>query len=597
MNTPAKTRDAQIDLIKKLAFDSKGDKGTERLDEARQLCETLLGSEPANPDLLYVMGMIVFSQGNLKAAMEWMEKAIILRPNSAEMNYNYAILLMSLRKFQTAIPIFLRVIKSNPDHAKAYYHLGNAYKEKGDLENAKEAYAKSLEIAPDAADVLNNCGNVLKEMGLLDEASVCYDKALKIEPQNPLLLNNIGVVRFLQCHLDEAEEYHLAALNLRPDYPEALSNLGMIARLNGQYLDSIECCQRALALRPAYPEALNNLGNAYKDNGEFEKAIECYDKVIALRPDYADVHNNKAMALLAIGRFSEGWQEQEWRWKSTQLRHAERYAAKPQWNGEEADGKTILIHAEQGFGDTIQFCRYASLVKAKGLKVFMEIPRPLKRILSSLDGIDGLISSGDEIPPFDYHIPMMSLPLACNTTLETIPSNVPYLHPSPMDIVKWAAKIEPLAANKRKIGLVWAGSPRSHSPDLMATDRNRSMQPSLLEPLLKTPNSLFFSLQKDGDKPPYDLIDFMDECGDFADTAALIQNLDLVITVDTAVAHLTGAIGKPVWVLNRYNSCWRWLVGRKDSPWYPTLRLFNQTKAGDWSDVIDAVCQELATCK
>jgi hypothetical protein len=262
------------------------------------------------------------------------------------------------------------------------------------------------------------------------------------------------------------------------------------------------------------------------------------------------------MALLARGDLTAGWEEYEWRWKTPQMISERRHLAQPQWQGESGNGQTLLIHAEQGFGDTLQFCRYASLAAARGLRVIMEVQAPLVRLLRSLPGVEMVIGRGEELPSFDLQSPLLSLPRALRTTVETIPGATPYLHVDPAAVADWSARINTITSQSPRIGLVWAGNPRNHSPTLAAIDRRRSMAPERLTPLFELPSLQFFNLQKDGPAAPkaFSLIDLMSEIDDFADTAALISNLDLVISVDTAVAHLAAALGKPVWMLNRFDS-------------------------------------------
>jgi len=267
--------------------------------------------------------------------------------------------------------------------------------------------------------------------------------------------------------------------------------------------------------------------------------------------------------------------------------------AQPQWRGQSAEKRTLLIHAEQGLGDSLQFCRYAPLAAARGLKVVLEVQRPLVRLLRSLSGVELVVEAGGELPSFDFHCPMLSLPLALDTTLATVPSAAFYLQADRALIAAWRTRLA--ARPGLRIGLAWAGRSRIHASELAAVDRRRSIALDHLAPLFDLPGFQFFSLQKDDPKAPADvpLTDFMDEMEDFADTAALIANLDLVISVDTAIAHLAAALGKPVWLLNRYDSCWRWLRTREDSPWYPSLRMFRQPAAGDWRTVIERVGAEL----
>jgi len=373
---------------------------------------------------------------------------------------------------------------------------------------------------------------------------------------------------------------------LKHDYPEAWNNLGIIYRLRGQFEGSKDCFRKALLLRPAYAEACNNLGNALKDCGEMDEAIFFYQQAIQLK-DTADNHHNLALALMATGRLQEGWREYEWRWKSNQLASGFRSFTQPLWQGEFAKGKTLLLHAEQGFGDTLQFCRFATFVIERGLRVILEVQPSLVRLMKSLAGVEAVVARGQPLPAFDLHCPLLSLPLVFNTSLETIPVATSYLSADHEAVSVWRDRLLE-HDGFFKVGLVWAGKPQRHTPDLAATDRRRSMPPEHLAPLADIEDVRFFSLQKEGQLAPAELtlVDYMDRCHDFADTAALIANLDLVISVDTAVAHLAAAIGKPVWLLNRLDTCWRWLQNREDSPWYPTLRIFRQPCAGDWQSVI-----------
>ena len=570
-------------------MDKTGRSREEQLEKARKICDDLLRKNPTDPHAICARGFIDYQLGKTEEAEACMEKAFILAPGSSEIAYSYSLMLMAEKKFAVALPIMQRVVALKPDHAKAYHCIGLALKETGDLAGALAAFDKSLEVNPQDADVLNDKGNTLNDMGRPPEADACYEQGLILKPDDHLLMNNLGVVRFLQNDLDGAEALYQKVLAIQPEYPDTLSNLSTIRRLKGDLDGAILYCQKALALRRDYPEALNNLGNALKDARRLDEAVVTYKKAVSLRPDDAEFHHNLSIALLSLGRFDEGWREYEWRWKSKQLSRAYRAFAQPEWRGEAGEGRTLLIHAEQGFGDTLQFCRYAPLAKERGLRVIISVPAPLKRLIQSLDGVEEIVISGDVLAHFDLHCPMMSLPSAFHTTVETIPARIPYLSPDSADVARWRDRVAALADDSLKVGLFWAGALRATSPDLIATDRKRSVAPEILAPLMHVPGVRFFSLQKGGPRCPdaFHLIDWMADCHDFADTAALIMNMDLVIGVDTAVAHLAGALGKPVWLLNRFNSCWRWLVERDDSPWYPgTLRLFWQKKMGDWNDVV-----------
>jgi hypothetical protein len=348
-------------------------------------------------------------------------------------------------------------------------------------------------------------------------------------------------------------------------------------------------------LRSDYPDALMNLSNSLFDSGKLEEAISALEQAISLKSDLPGLHKNLSMFYLAAGRYEEGWREYEWRWECEDLAPDKRNYAQPRWRGEAAEGRVLLLYAEQGFGDTLQFCRYAPLAAARGLRVVLMVQPPLVRLMGSLAGVEKVMGSDQPLPDFDLQCPLMSLPLAFDTRVESIPASVPYLAAEEGDVLTWRKRFPDNPSGELKVGLVWAGNPRKHAPVHAATDHRRSIPPEMLAPIFKVPGVQFYSLQKDGPRAPveFGLIDFMAECHDFADTAALMANLDLIISVDTSVVHLAGALGKPVWVLDRFDNCWRWLRNREDTPWYPTFRLFRQPRLGDWGSVIARVRDEL----
>jgi lipoprotein NlpI len=427
--------------------------------------------------------------------------------------------------------------------------------------DAEAAYRQAVALRPDDPEALLDLGRAVKAGGKLDEAEACYRRAIALKPDHPVAHNNLGNVLRALGRLEEATVSLRTAIHLRPDYAEAHSNLGIVS-------------QRLRLL---------------------DEAAACYRRAIALRPDLAEAHTNLAMTLLSRGDLAEGWQEYEWRWQLPSMAAARRSFAQPQWRGEAAEGRTLLVHAEQGFGDTLQFCRYAPLAAARGLRVVMEVQPSLVRLLGSLAGVDHVIAYGDTLPAFDLHCPMLSMPLALGTTLGTIPGIAGYLRADAAQAAAWGARLAGEEGGPR-VGVVWSGQP-SHRMPLGATlDDRRSIEPGRLARLFSVPGVRFFSLQKDGPAAPaeFPLTDAMAEMHDFADTAALVANLDLVVAVDTAVAHLAGALGKPVWLLDRFDPCWRWLAGRDDSPWYPaTLRFYRQRRPGDWDQVVADVARDL----
>ena len=414
---------------------------------------------------------------------------------------------------------------------------------------------------------------------------------------------NLGTALMGQGRLEEAIASYQQALALNPDYGEVHSNLGIALRDQGRLEDAVVSYQRALTLKPDLAEAHSNLGIALRDQGRFEEALASFNRALERRPDFAEPHFHRALCRLLIGDFARGWEEYEWRWEMPQLKARKRNFPQPHWLGKgEIAGKTILLHAEQGFGDTLQFCRYVPLVAERAAHVVLEVQKPLCELVSTLRGAAQIVSTDDVLPDFDIHCPLLSLPPVFGTRLEAIPSQTPYLSTAPHKRNTWRDRLS--NHQRPRIGLVWSGGSRKHQlhlPGANLIDRQRSLQFDQLEPILRVRGCGFYSLQKGDDATaqlhnsalPHGVIDWSAEFHDFSDTAALLENLDLVISVDTSVAHLAGALGKPFWLLNRYNTCWRWLLDREDSPWYPTARLFRQDAMREWDPVIARVATAL----
>ena len=380
---------------------------------------------------------------------------------------------------------------------------------------------------------------------------------------------------------DEAIAAHRRSIAINPKSHVPFFNLGNALKDKGQTDEAIAAYRQALGLRPNYPEAHFNVGTSFGDKGQTAEAIAAYRQAIALDPNYAAAHWNLALMLLARGEFQEGFKEHQWRWECKGLPRRRNFA-QPQWDGSPLAGRTILLHAEQGFGDTLQFIRYAPLVAARGATVIVGSVPELHRLLQGTPGVSRWLASGETLPPFDVHCPLMSLPHARSARRwKTIPQSVPYLHADAGLSAWWRNESGRHDSNRFKVGLSWAGNP-TH-----VNDRNRSLSLAALGPLAQVQGVSFYSLQKgDSARQPrpsgLELIDRTEDLKDFADTAALVANLDLVISVDSAVAHLAGAMGKPVWTLLPFTADWRWLLEREDSPWYPTMRLFRQAARGDW---------------
>jgi hypothetical protein len=399
----------------------------------------------------------------------------------------------------------------------------------------------------------------------------------------------------------EAEASYREARRLRPNFPEAHNNLGNALYDLGRPAEAEASCREALRLRPNFPEAHFNLGNALRDLGRPAEAEASYRVALRLRPNYPEAHTNLGMTLLLSERYEEGWKEFEWRSKTKTFSSSAREFSAPLWSGEAIGDRTILLHAEPGLDDALQFCRYAPLITC-GARIILEVQAPLVRLLSRLPGVRQIVAWGDNLPPFDLHCPLTSLPHAFGTTLDTIPAATPYLSADPALAAIWQERL--VRIDGLRIGLAWASGPQLNFPAAAAVARRKSMALKALAPLGEVSGVSFVSLQKDGPAaeaadPPRGLMlhDFTADLHDYEDTAALIVNLDLVISVDTAVAHLAGALGKPVWLLNRFDTDWRWLLNRDDSPWYPTLRQFRQPRPGDWNNAVSAARNALQDLK
>ncbi|MGB7983925.1 MAG: tetratricopeptide repeat protein [Terracidiphilus sp.] len=419
--------------------------------------------------------------------------------------------------------------------------------------------------------------------GQMVEAVACYQRALALRPECAELENNLGVALEAQGSLEEAVNAYRRALEQRPEYAEARFNLGNVDWKRGNLQAAVESYRRVLAAHPNHVEAHCNLGSILHDQGSFDAARLCYERALEIQPDSAYAAWNRSLLQLLHGDFASGWRNFEARRRT---KSSPRHFPEPLWRGQPLDGARILLHAEQGLGDTIQFLRYLPMVQASGGSVVLCLPTRLRRIARLLRGVESLVATGEPLPPFDCQIPLMSLPLVFGTNLENIPARVPYLN-IPEDTSRAASRLVWPATGLR-VGIAWAGSP-SH-----AKDRFRSMPFSVLAPLLRVEGVHFFSLQMGPASRQLaaaagNLTDLAPFTSDLADTAAQMAHLDLVITVDTCIAHLAGALAVPVWTLLGYAADWRWLLNRDDSPWYPTMRLFRQPSLGAWHAVMEEV--------
>jgi tetratricopeptide (TPR) repeat protein len=564
-----------------------------KLPQAEKLYANVLAVRPDYFEALHMLGLIKLSRGELAGALRLLAEAMQARPKSPEVLLNYGVVLEALGRYEEALAIFDLVLSVKRRSVEAYNNRGAVLEKLGRDEEAFESLQCALEIKPNHADSLYNQGSVLRKLGRHEEALRNFDRVLTIKPEYAKAHNNRGLTLDALGRGDHAVKSYERALAIAPDFVEALNNRGNALQKLDRHKDALACYDRALAINPHYAEVLNNRGRSLSFLGHHEEALADCSRAIALKPDYIDAQWNEALLRLRLGDFSVGWRQYEWRWKRGEGLKRQRTFDKPLWLGESpVAGKTILVHYEQGLGDTIQFARYAPLLAEQGARVILEVQPPLKSLLSPIGDCIEVIGAGEEIPNFDLQCPIMSLPLAFRTDLATIPGKIPYLTVRSEWLQQWNKCLPPRQG--LRVGIVWSGN-ATHK-----NDHNRSIALTQIAPIFDLPDIQFISLQKDprdGDAEILTgnprILDFCALLRDYSDTAALIAQVDLVISVDTSVAHLAGALGKPAWILLPLCSDWRWLLDRDDSPWYPTARLFRQPSIGDWDSVIRRVRQEL----
>jgi Flp pilus assembly protein TadD len=520
--------------------------------------------------------------------------ALQAAPSGAETLINQGVALAEQGRLDEAVARFRAATLAWPDSAKAHVNFGVALAQQGKSDEAADHLRLALQIRPDYPEAHYNLGNVLMAEKKHAEAIGHFEEAVRRKPDYYEGYNNLGLALTEVGQLGEAAVILRQAVRLRPETPEPYSNLGLALEALGRFDEAEACHERALRINPHYAEGHANLAGVYRLQGRLEEAAAGYQQALRLQPDSASTHWNRSLVWLQMGHYTDGWREYEWRWRRNAW--PPRRFARPQWDGSPLEGRTILLHMEQGLGDMIQFIRYAPLVQESGGTVVVECPAFLVPLFSCCPGIDRLVPERDTLPPFDVHAPLLSLPHLLGTTLENIPATIPYLSAEPALVDHWQSHLPP--GGEFKIGIAWQGNPHHK------WDRHRSFALAEFAPLTRVPGVRLIGLQKGpgleqlhrlaGRFPVFELPGPLDEGnGAFMDTAAVLKNLDLVITPDTALAHLAGALGVPVWVALSVVVDWRWFLDREDSPWYPTVRLFRQARLGDWAGVFDRMTSEV----
>ncbi|MBD2464965.1 tetratricopeptide repeat protein [Oscillatoria sp. FACHB-1407] len=565
--------------------------------EAIALYEQGIESSPQETSLYWHLGLAILLQGDEFAAQStWLSilsqddpeqsqslayELIAVLENAAQQRLQYA-------DFVAAEKICRQILELDTTHEQAALNLGDVLFKQGKLDEAIACYQHLLQLKPNDTHLYNNLGVLFDLQGQFQEAMECYRAIIAIDPNNATAYYNLGQLLEQQGQSDEAIAHYQTVIQLQPDNVASYYNLGHLLDRHGRLEEAIAYYRVLITIDPDSPKAYSYLGFALSQQGKFDAAMAAYQQALDLNPDDPETHWYKAFLLLQLGNLTQGFAEFEWRW---QLPGATKpHFSVPQWDGSPLQGRTILLHTEYGFGDTIQFIRYVDWVAERGGSVIVQCPPSLVRLLSSMPSIQHVIPMGMELPAFDVYAPLLSLPHLFKTTLDTIPQQIPYLAPP----TQGTFTLEAPQNTHLKVGIAWAGNPD------YPRDHSRSCSLQEFANLLTTPKVAFYSLQK-GERVA-ELVDLPDAIAiqdlsgllnDFANTAGAIAQLDLVITTDTAVAHLAGALGKPVWVLLSFVPDWRWLLDREDSPWYPTMRLFRQSQLGDWAGVFDRVTQAL----
>lgn len=566
-----------------------------RLAEAELCCQQALTLDEHHPDALHLLGVLCFHAQQPDAAVEWIGRAVELAPK-AEYLLSLATVLERQGRLEDARQHYSQALNLRPDDAGLWNHLGNLLWQLGRKDEAAQHLQQALKLNPQYWEAAHNCGMLLLELGRHAEALKCFDAAEKLNPTSAALYQMRAVCLSAVSRFEDAEADYEKSIALDPSLAETHNNLGLLHWRFDRLEQAFACFDRALALRPDFHAMLNNKAVVLLHLQLLDEAFATLQRSLAAAPNDAQTLFYLATLQLLTGDFERGWPAREARWRLPSVGLVDRGFSQALWRGDQPlEGKTILLHSDEGLGDAIQFARYAPMVAALGAKVILEVEPPIQQLLGGITGVAEC--TGRSSPPaFDLHCPLGTLPLAFGTRLDTIPFAQGYIPAPPAARVKaWQDRLEDRLGprNRFRVGLVWAGNPDHKN------DHNRSMSLRTLATLLDC-DLQFVSLQKgvrDQDRAFLNarsgIVDLTEQLTDFSETAALMSCLDLVISVDTSVVHLAGALGTPVWTMAPFNPDWRWLLNRSDSPWYQSMRLFRQPKRGDWASVVDDVRHEL----
>jgi len=607
-----------------------------QIESAKQMYEAALALTPDHFDALHLLGVIAAGKGEAQEAIAYISQALKSNTHYAPAWYNLALAQQQLKDYRAALSSYECAIALKKDYWQAYSNRGSVLKELNRLnealasydmafilnpqdeggyvsrgsilmdlqcfESSLESLNRALVLHPFFANTYYNRGNLFKLSGQSQMALQNYDQAIALDPQPARYQSNRGLVLLELQRYDEALQSCDRAIRLDGTVAEAYVNRANVLQSLMRREEAIKSLEKAIEYQSDYAVAFNNLGVAWHECLQLKTAIDFFARAIVLDPSYELAYWNKSLAHLLMGDWATGWKLYEWRWRTQALKAGLRLYDKPQWSGQVSlKEKCLLIYAEQGLGDTIQFCRYALLLAQQARQVILLVQPSLKNLLQWLPNIC-VLGLDEPAPAFDYYCPLMSLPGILKTEPHSVPCFFPYLSAPPEALSVWSTRLG--IKQKKRIGLVWSGGFRAHLPEVWAVNQRRNLPFEALN-VFEGVDAQFYSLQK-GEPAESEFLTRMSdprqrfrvenwsaELKDFTDTAGLIGHLDLVISVDTSTAHLAAAMGKTVWILNRYDTCWRWLLDRDDSVWYPNVRLFRQNTPGDWEEVVERVSQAL----
>lgn len=562
-----------------------------RNDEAKEHYNAAFALNPQHPEILNNLGVLELAQGEIESAAEKFMRAHELSPNALNPIKNLADALVRLGQYQSAEICFTRAVGINGTDPALWFGYGKLLDQLDRKEQALECYRRAFTLDVHATDAVLAAVKIFFDKKLYRECISILRPALENNPDVQEVAHNLALCLFESGERQEGLALLEKGIELEPNRFELHNNLGNFLRVLGDREGALEAFKRAIALSPTQVDPIYNMGVLFENEQQYEEAEKWYRKALAIDPGALRCNWNLALVLLTMGKYLEGWKQYEWRWKWPEFTSPRRNFPQPQWYGEDLTGKTLLVHSEQGMGDAIQFVRYVPLIQANQEKVILEIPAQLMRLMKGLKGApEDVYRYGDDLPWFDRQIPTMSLPVAFGTTLETVPANTPYIEAESAEVSRWKERISSFSNSDFRIGIVWAGNALHHKDAYRSTQFNNFLK------LAGIPGVQLYSLQKGEEQKQLlesaeagKVINLMDEIDDFAETLGLMSNLDLIITVDTSIAHLAGAAALPVWILLAHDADYRWMIGREDTPWYPTAKLFRQPHEGDWNGVFNLV--------